>query len=286
MLNHKLVGEIEALQKKINSLVLANKDGAKNQEIISISEQLAKIALQEDAQAYVVNITDVTLTFDRSYGRPCIYGVGDRNNPHYQEGKPYAVTYVEMQHEVMDVLKGLKTMRFAKRYERDPMQEATVVNGIEVSHPAILVAKDLVFNMNDGLPLAYDALKQYGAEATAGVFISDTPVPDPRELKEMQQQMEKYQRALVALGDVQWRRKPDSREIYDSQRRACDALGLSREWHSLPTPNAICPGCGASIPNGIAVHTASDCGAVIDEQKAISLHMIPDPKKPPIQPRA
>ncbi len=276
MLNTKLIAEIEGLQKKINEAVTAGfKDESQREVIKQLSAQLAQIAMQEDARAYIVNLTTQTHYFDRSYGRVAIYGVGDTSNPRHVPGELYAVTEIEARHEVMDVLKGLKTLRFPQRYAGDPMAVAQVVNGIDVTHPSILVARDVVLNTNENLPFADEAKKQFKAPGTGGVFISDTPTPSREQLAEETAKLEKYQRALVQFGNVQWKRKPDSREIYDIQRRACEALGISTEWYNLPEKNVICGGCGASIPAGIAVHLA--CGAVLNEPEAIRLKMIPDP---------
>src|ERR1700737_2634450 len=111
MLTSQLARQIDELQAKIN---LAITSGQKD-EAAAVAEQLVQIARQEEARVYVINITGQTHYFDRSYGRVTVYGIGDTGNPMYSERKDYAVTEIETRSEMMDVLKGFKTVQYPAR---------------------------------------------------------------------------------------------------------------------------------------------------------------------------
>src|SRR5580765_8235637 len=107
-------------------------EGGKKEQAAALADKIASFAKQEDIHCFVVNITPQSWYFDRSYGRVTVYGVGDEANPLRIPGEKYAVTEIENRQDTMDVLRGLKTVKFPPRlhFRVDPMAEAQVVNGI------------------------------------------------------------------------------------------------------------------------------------------------------------
>jgi hypothetical protein len=272
MVNEQVLAQIDGLQAQINDAIVAgNKDVA-----AQLAEKLATIARQEEARCYVVNLTAQNHYLPRSYGQVTVFGAGNETNPLYRKGEKYSVTEIEGRSEIMDVLKGIKTVSYRARTDlmpRDPMAiEVKVVNGIRVEHPPLIIARDVVQAINTDLPFATEAKIRYHAEASAGVFLSADKIPSDAEIEAEAKRFEDYMRVLVAMGTEQWKRKPDSREIWDCQRKACQYLGVSTEWFNLPEKNEICPGCGERIRPNVAVCRA--CGAVLDAEKALALGMI------------
>jgi hypothetical protein len=158
----------------------------------------------------------------------------------------------------------------------------------EVSKPLIVnrtVFETISVDMNkmeqrpvDGMDVVHDILgvgpyKQPGQSLISrGVFIAEGSTPTAKEKKAAYAELDKYYGSLVSEADRYHMAGPlQMPNICDEHRAAARALNQTRPWCETPRQQDSCPGCGRSVPQGIARCPHEMCGAILDEVKAKKL---------------
>ena len=114
-----------------------------------------------------------------------------------------------------------------------------------------------------------------GERSFLGVFVCAGEAPSDEELKDAQEKLDEFYRALVAAADREWERSHSYLFIHDLQRRAAARLGLEKEWHYQARETEECPGCGDRVKPGVAV--CKSCHAILNREKALALGLIQPP---------
>jgi hypothetical protein len=112
-----------------------------------------------------------------------------------------------------------------------------------------------------------------GERSFLGVFVCAGDAPTAQELRDAQEKLDEFYRALVASADREWERSHSFLFIHDLQRRAASRLGLEKEWHYQARETEECPGCGERIKPGVA--KCKSCGAILNQEKALALGLVP-----------
>jgi hypothetical protein len=111
-----------------------------------------------------------------------------------------------------------------------------------------------------------------GESSFMGVFVCAGDVPTETELKNAEEKLQEFYRALVASADREWERSHSFLFIHDLQRRAAAKLGMNKEWHYQVRETEECPGCGDRVKPGVAV--CKSCHAILNKEKALALGLI------------
>jgi hypothetical protein len=111
-----------------------------------------------------------------------------------------------------------------------------------------------------------------GERSFLGVFVCAGDAPTETELKNAQEKLDEFYRALVAAADREWERSHSFLFIHDLQRRAAAKLGLEKDWHYQARETEECPGCGDRVKPGVAV--CKSCHAILNREKALALGLI------------
>jgi hypothetical protein len=114
-----------------------------------------------------------------------------------------------------------------------------------------------------------------GERSFLGVFLCAGDAPTEAELRDAQEKLDEFYRALVAAADREWERSHSFLFIHDLQRRAAAKLGLEKEWHYRTRETEECPGCGDRVRPGVAV--CRSCHAILNREKALALGLIQPP---------
>ncbi len=114
-----------------------------------------------------------------------------------------------------------------------------------------------------------------GERSFLGVFVCAGEAPSAEELKDAQEKLDEFYRALVAAADREWERSHSYLFIHDLQRRAAARLGLEKEWHYQARETEECPGCGERVKPGVAV--CKSCHAILNREKALALGLMQPP---------
>ncbi len=114
-----------------------------------------------------------------------------------------------------------------------------------------------------------------GERSFLGVFVCAGDAPSEEELRNAQEKLDEFYRALVAAADREWERSHSFLFIHDLQRRAAAKLGLEKEWHYQSRETEECPGCGDRVKPGVAV--CKSCHAILNREKALALGLIQPP---------
>jgi hypothetical protein len=131
--------------------------------------------------------------------------------------------------------------------------------------PAREIAEDICREINS------DA----GERSFLGVFVCAGEAPTAQELRDAQEKLDEFYRALVAAADREWERSHSFLFIHDLQRRAASRLGLDKEWHYQARETEECPGCGERVKPGVA--KCKSCGAILNQEKALALGLVQPP---------
>jgi hypothetical protein len=119
-----------------------------------------------------------------------------------------------------------------------------------------------------------------GENSFLGVFVCAGDAPTEAELKNAEEKLDAFYRALVASADREWERSHSFLFIHDLQRRAAAKLGMNKEWHYQVRETEECPGCGDRVKPGVAV--CKSCHAILDRDKAMLLGLVvPVPEAAP-----
>ena len=187
------------------------------------------------AVVYLINLSDQTFTFGRTYGQYTILGC--------QDGEEFTATEVRGRLEVMD--------------EGDEKYGQQLTEAQDI-------AEDLASNANDHMLTAPDG------DSFIGVFVSPTNPPPAKLLKSMQTRLLAFYNSQVQLADAFWDSPADHKQISSLHRRAAKATGQTRPWTYQVTNMIECPGCATSLPATVAI--CKTCDAIIDETKARKLY--------------
>jgi len=255
---------LEKLQSEMN-MVLATigqekiSDAARKQahdRLAELTSQIVSISKRGDTPEYIVNLTDKKWLVNRCYASYLIKG--------REPGEQYSVTKIEGRPAYLDTGRGGEAS-VADRGWRVKLDNLYVT--------ASQIAADVVREINGDLPAIISGRTARGGKITKtmGVFISHTPRPQQDVLNTALLELKTYFSALVADGNATWSKTKDYRQISDLCRDAAEYLGISTEWHMLLNTEQ-CPGCGAQVVPGIAVHPA--CGAILDHALAEKLGIL------------
>ena len=191
---------------------------------------------ERSPQAMIANITEQHYLAHRMYGTFQIAGRA--------EGDAYAMTRITPRTAVMDY--GDKRV-------------------LPLPITAREIAEDICREVNS------DA----GERSFLGVFVCAGDAPTVEELRNAQEKLDDFYRALVAAADREWERSHSFLFIHDLQRRAAARLGLEKEWHYQARETEECPGCGERVKPGVAV--CRSCHAVLNRDKALALGLVQPP---------
>ena len=194
-------------------------------------------------QAVIVNITEQHYMAHRMYGTFQIAGCA--------EGEAYALTRVTPRTAVMDY-------------------------GDKRTLPLPITAREIAED------ICREINSDAGERSFLGVFLCAGDAPTERELREAQEKLDEFYRALVASADREWERSHSFLFIHDLQRRAAAKLGVEKEWHYQARETEECPGCGDRVKPGVAV--CKSCHAILNREKALALGLI-QPPPDGVQPR-
>jgi hypothetical protein len=122
-----------------------------------------------------------------------------------------------------------------------------------------------------------------GENSFLGLFVCAGDVPTEVELKNAEERLDDFYRALVASADREWERSHSFLFIHDLQRRAAAKLGMNKEWHYQVRETEECPGCGDRVKPGVAV--CKSCHAVLNREKALALGLVQPVPEPVAAPR-
>jgi len=114
-----------------------------------------------------------------------------------------------------------------------------------------------------------------GEHSFLGVFVCAGETPTAEELRNAQEKLDEFYRALVASADREWERSHSYLFIHDLQRRAAARLGSEKEWHYQARETEECPGCGERVKPGVAV--CKSCHAILNREKALALGLVQAP---------
>ncbi len=114
-----------------------------------------------------------------------------------------------------------------------------------------------------------------GEQSFMGVFVCAGDAPTEAELKNAEEKLGEFYRALVASADREWERSHSFLFIHDLQRRAAAKLGMEKEWYYQVRETEECPGCGDRVKPGVAV--CKSCHAILNREKALALGLIQPP---------
>lgn len=180
---------------------------------------------------YLINLTDQSWVFHRTYGCYLIKGIADGQ----------AFTSMKIQGRLEHIDQG------------DEKYTQQITDASEI-------AADLAGQANDGI------LVPEGIESFMGVFVSPTEEPSAKLLAAMTEKLMAFWVAQVQLGDQFWDDPKDHKNISSLMRRAAKATRQTRPWTYEVKSMTTCPACSSSIPHGLAI--CKDCGALLDEEKA------------------
>jgi hypothetical protein len=95
-----------------------------------------------------------------------------------------------------------------------------------------------------------------------------------KEIETAQDNLVRYYQGLVKEANTLWAREKTRSEVNEHHKFAAIELGLDDlPWCERIEPREDCPGCGTKIRIGVAKCMA--CGAILDENKARSLGLLP-----------
>jgi hypothetical protein len=183
--------------------------------------------------AVICNITEQQYMAHRMYGTFLIAGLGDAAR--------FALTRISPRTAVMDY--------------GDKRTLPLAISAREI-------AEDICREINS------DA----GEQSFMGVFVCAGDAPSEAELKNAEEKLDEFYRALVAAADREWERSHSFLFIHDLQRRAAAKLGVQKEWYYQVRETEECPGCGDRVKPGVAV--CKSCHAVLNREKALALGLI------------
>jgi hypothetical protein len=105
-----------------------------------------------------------------------------------------------------------------------------------------------------------------------GVFIAAGEKPTPAEISKAKQRLKEFYTKMLHQGDTEWARYHRHEFIDDNSRRACQALGVKREWAYEVVEKAPCPFCDEHVRVGVVKCPA--CSAIIDLDRALAAGII------------
>jgi hypothetical protein len=193
--------------------------------------------------AVIANITEQNYMAHRMYGTFQIAGRPPAAEA-TAEGKGYALTRITPRTAVMDY-------------------------GDKRTLPLAITAREIAED------ICREINSDAGERSFLGVFVCAGSVPTPEELRDAQQKLDDFYRALVASADREWERSHSFLFIHDLQRRAAARLGLEKEWHYQARETEECPGCGERVKAGVAV--CKSCHAILNHEKALALGLAQPP---------
>ena len=194
------------------------------------------IPAERSPQAVIANITEQHYMAHRMYGTFQIAGCA--------EGEACALTRITPRTAVMDY-------------------------GDKRTLPLPITAREIAED------ICREINSDAGERSFLGVFLCAGDAPTERELREAQEKLDEFYRALVASADREWERSHSFLFIHDLQRRAAAKLGVEKEWHYQARETEECPGCGDRVKPGVAV--CKSCHAILNREKALALGLIQPP---------
>ena len=194
------------------------------------------IHAERSPQAVIANITEQPYMAHRMYGT---FQVAGR-----EEGEACALTRITPRTAVMDY-------------------------GDKRTLPLPIAAREIAED------ICREINSDAGERSFLGVFVCAGEAPSAEELKDAQEKLDEFYRALVAAADREWERSHSYLFIHDLQRRAAARLGLEKEWHYQARETEECPGCGDRVKPGVAV--CKSCRAILNREKALALGLIQPP---------
>ena len=189
--------------------------------------------------AVIANITEQSYTAHRTYGTFRISGRTASG-----ESAEYSLTHVTPRTAVMDY-------------------------GDKRTLPLAITAREIAED------ICREINSDAGERSFLGVFVCAGEAPTAQELRDAQEKLDEFYRALVAAADREWERSHSFLFIHDLQRRAASRLGLDKEWHYQARETEECPGCGERVKPGVA--KCKSCGAILNQEKALALGLVQPP---------
>ena len=193
-------------------------------------------AREQLPQVVICNITEQHYMAHRMYGTFQIAGRGD--------GAKFALTRVSARTAVMDY-------------------------GDKRTLPLAITAREIAED------ICREINADAGEQSFMGVFVCAGDAPTEAELKNAEEKLDEFYRALVASADREWELSHSFLFIHDLQRRAAAKLGMEKEWYYQVRETEECPGCGDRVKPGVAV--CKSCHAVLNREKALALGLIQPP---------
>lgn len=220
--------------------------------------QMGNISKSGDAPVFLINLTAHRHIANRSYSSFWLKG----KLPNEQ----YAVLEVTGRSAVLDAGRGGEAVGNGLGW-RVKLDKYYI--------PAKDIADDLCREFNGDLP-AISSTRQAAAtfvKKTMGVFISQTRVPSKELLAKNILELKAYYSVLISEANAIWNKTKDYKLISDLHRDAAEYMGVSLPWHENLLSQEDCIGCGTKVKAGIA--KCLHCNAILNEQLAIQLKMIP-----------
>jgi len=128
-----------------------------------------------------------------------------------------------------------------------------------------------------------DVQGAFGSLFDHGLFVAAGPEPTPEELAAANERYNAWLRFSLDEGKAEYQQSGQLRFVNGTAKLAATVLGEKVPWAETQeeTQRIPCPNCTEFIPISMAVHRAmrdgTPCGAVIDEEKALRLKLIPAP---------
>ena len=249
------------MAESFEQLLLSLQKAVKDQDhelALSLSEKLQAFTGAQAQTAWIVNISDQTYCVPRSYYTVWVQGKS--------ESEDYRTTRIESVVDHMDMGLGVSGEFNPQTGRRGKLKT------VPVPFSAEQIANDIAATLNSGI----------APDAFVGVFVSLTPEPSKKELLEAKKKFKAFNEAQVHHADMLWAKKPDYGMIADTARRACQYLGIQRDWYEAKMDYEDCPACATKIrPN---LPKCPQCSAILNVEKCLQYgipvpeHMLPKRK--------